>query len=264
MFAQRYSAGASCGLPEARQCVDLRRFFPCEAQGVLTDGGSASGYAAVPRIDAQLEPVVEVELLVDVVEMRLDRALRDEKPPCDFPVTKSGRDHANDLDLSPCQRRGGLQAGWLMSHEMFERRSRRGLLQALAAHLHFANALDQKPGRHLFQNDAADVQTDRLQQLLFRERRDEKNDAGRDRPGLHFAEHGETVVFRHPDGEHENVRFPLQERRQHILATGAMAHNLEIAFQLKQLLDTIQNDRVVVGQQETYRHVSSRRARAAG
>ena len=61
-------------------------------------------------------------------------------------------------------------------------------------------------------------------------------------------------MFWHPDIEHEKVGLELQQRRHDVLAMGAAAHDFQVVFQTKQLLETFQNDRVVVGQQDANPH----------
>ena len=103
----------------------------------------------VPGVEAQLEPAAEVELLVDVVEMDLTVPSAMESFPA-ISLLWRPEEARRTISISLGVSAEGNSPRRLLPREVLERRSRRGLLQPLAAHLHFANALDQKPGRHLF------------------------------------------------------------------------------------------------------------------
>src|SRR5215475_428510 len=98
---------AGLAVAEEASAVELRR--------------RRSDQALVPAVDDQLGATANLDLLVDAVQVGLDRALADVEPLGDLPVAQAGRGHAKDVDLANGQELADLARPGLPPQQHLER-----------------------------------------------------------------------------------------------------------------------------------------------
>src|ERR1700722_1220710 len=70
-------------------------------QPARSAGSSSAGLPLLPDPAGQLGPGGEAQLGEDVLDVRVDRALGEEKPPGDLPVAEAVGDQAGHLPFTP-------------------------------------------------------------------------------------------------------------------------------------------------------------------
>jgi hypothetical protein len=121
--------------------------------------------------------------------------------------------------------------------------------------VHLADTFHQQARRHLFQDDAANAEPYGFEHLFFRQRRREDHDAGLVRQALELPQDREAVLAWHPDVENQDIRLQPHDLGSDLLAPKAAPDHLEVLLQTEELLQPVEDDRVIIGKEEANRHV---------
>ena len=147
----------------------------------------------------------------------------------------------------------------LAPEELVERPRGGAPLEPAFAGVDLAQALDQQPRRHLLEHHPLDPQADRLDDVVLVEARGQEHHPRRRALGVELPQHRQAVLAAHAEVEQQEVGPQLAHRLERLVAVDAARHHLELRLQAEELLEPVEEDRVVVGEDDADAHRSGRR-----
>ena len=186
----------------------------------------------------------KLQLLVDVVKMDLHRAHADCETRGDFLIVQTNRNQPEDLELA--RREDAFELfldGLTLRQPVCEVDAVDA--ETLASGIHRAQAVLEHARRHRLQHDPARAQPRRRQQIVFILTGGEHNDGGWFRR-VEPAKHAQTVVSSELEVEHQHVGLQRLDGLESFRRGAARREHLEVRTRLEQLLQTLDDERVIV------------------
>src|SRR5688572_27506952 len=212
---------------------------------------AASDHGVLLHPQHERHSSVDLELFVDHVQMNLDGAFRDPELVGNLLVAEPARDSPGDLQLSGGEDLRHVASGFFPADKLFDRLTHRPLFEPLTTRVNLSHALNHQGGGHLLQDDTADAQPNRLDEIIVLQHRGQQDGARGDLVLLHLLQHSEPVHPRHAKVEHGHVGAVTDDRTHRLHAVDTGGDDPAIALPAKHVLQPRENDRMVIGEHET-------------
>jgi len=199
-------------------------------------------------VQREFEAVGDAEFVEDVVEMVFYGLLGDEKFLADFLVAEALGDELDDFFFAVAEQ--GLfaaRAGFAGLRESFHDFGGHAIVEPDFAGVHAMNALYEKVGGGLLQDDAASAEAHGADHVAIVFGGGENDDARGQRIEIHFLEDGEAVFIGHAEIEEENVGLQFGEELDTLRAVLSFADDGDFIVRVEELAKAIAKDRVVIG-----------------
>ena len=124
----------------------------------------------------------------------------------------------------------------------------------MTAFVHPAHAFDERVRRRILEHETADAEPDRFDDFRILDGRGEENRPAGDARVGKAAEKPESRDAGHPQVEQEDIRNLLLHGRERRVGVGTRGRHDKIRLALQQLLQPLQDDRVIVDEDQADRH----------
>jgi hypothetical protein len=202
----------------------------------------------VDGVEGEFEAVGDAEFVEDVVEMILDSLLGDEKFFADFLVAETLGDKLDDLFFAVAkQRLFAARARLAGFRKCFHDFGGHAIVEPDFSGVHAMNALDEKIGSGLLQDDAASAEAHGADHVAIIFSGGENDNARGQGIEINFLEDGEAVFVGHAEIEEKNIRLQFGEELDALRAILSFADDGDFFVGIEQFAKTIAKDRVVIG-----------------
>jgi hypothetical protein len=202
----------------------------------------------VDGVEREFEAVGDAEFVEDVVEMVFYGLFGDEKFFANFLVAETLGDELNDFFFAVAEQRlFAARAGFAGLREGFHDFGGHAIVEPDFAGVHAMNALDEKIGGGLFQDDAACAKAHGADHVAIIFGGGENDDARGQRIEIYFLEDGEAVFIGHAEIEEKNVGLQFGEELDALRAVLSFADDGDFVVGIEELAKAIAKDRVVIG-----------------
>ena len=199
-------------------------------------------------VQGEFEAVGDAEFIEDVVEMVFYGLLGDEKFFADFLVAEALGDELDDFFFAVAEKRlFAARTGFAGLGESFHDFGGHAIVEPDFAGVNAMNALDEKIGCRLLQDNAASAEAHGADHVAIVFGGGENDDARGQRIEIHFLEDGEAVFIRHAEIEEKNVGLQLREELDALRAVLSFADDGDFVVGIEELAKAIAKDRVVIG-----------------
>src|SRR2546428_7697934 len=106
-------------------------------------------------VQHELHAALHLQLLIDVVQVDLDRAFAEAEPPRELPVAEAPCHHAHNLDFPRGEDATPRTPTGFPPQQRLEHPARELLLEPLFARVHFSDAFHEELGRELLEHHPA-------------------------------------------------------------------------------------------------------------
>ena len=221
-----------------------------ETEGKLAFGGEVETF--VDGVKSQFQPVGYAQLIEDIVEVVLDGLLADEQLLADFLIAETLSDELHDFFFAIAEQRlFAARAGFRRLRERLHDFGGHAVIEPDFAGEYAVNALYEKIGCGLFQNDTARSEAHRANDVAIIFRGCEYYNTRGQCIEIHFFENGEAVLVGHTQVEQENVGLEFSEHLDALSAILRFANDDDIFIGAKQFAQSIAENRVVIRKENT-------------
>ena len=130
------------------------------------------------------------------------------------------------------------------------------LFEPLLARVDLSHALDHHLRRQLLEHHAAHAEAERFDDFFFLQYGREQHHPRRRLLPVQLSKDGEPFVAGHVDVEDQHVRAMGAHGGQALRASHTACHHLKVRLEAKQILQPVEDDRVIVGQYNADRHAT--------
>jgi hypothetical protein len=200
------------------------------------------------RIQREFEAVGDAEFVEDVVQMVFDGLLGDEKFLADFLVAEALGDELDDFLFAVAEQRlFAARAGFAGLRKRLHDFGGHAIVEPDFAGVHAMDALHEKIGGGLLQDDAASAEAHGADDIAIVFGGGENDDARGQRIEIDFLEDGEAVFIGHAKIEEKNIGLELGKKLDALRAVLRFADNGDVFVGIEEFAEAIAKDRVVVG-----------------
>jgi hypothetical protein len=119
--------------------------------------------------------------------------------------------------------------------------------------MNFPHAAQQKSCRRILEHDTLCAQTNGLDHVVAM-RGSEDYNARSEAIVPQFAHYFDPIPARHSEIEHKYIGQDLPDHSERFNSVARGAHDLEVVLHFENSNQSFQDDRVIIGNDETYRH----------